>query len=719
MKTLLTTLLLSLIILNLFSQDLNHELDIKIDIENSYIHVEDKISFSEDYLLTQDKLTFTLQKGLELSSPDKKVKTEVIKEYNSDDSAISITEYKVYLRNNNIPKEIRLVYEGEISDDIEAGAAEYARGFSETSGTISEKGIYLAGSSFWIPGFNEAELASFNMNVEIDSGWTILSQGTRTIDRMNKDKHIISYESPEPMDEIYLVGGKWTEYSQSNGRVLFQAFLRSPDGKLAMKYLGATQGYLAMYEKMIGPYPFTKFALVENFWETGYGMPSFTLLGPKVIRFPWILHSSYPHELLHNYWGNSVYVDYETGNWCEGITVYMADHLLKEQLGQGAEYRQATLQKYTDYVNPQNDFPVSEFLSRNNSAEEAIGYGKAMMINNMLRYYYGDKTFLKAYSKFYNDYKFKKAGFNDIKHCFEEITGDDLSSFFNQWIEKAGAPSLSLSNVEVTTGDEAYELTFRLSQIQKEETFELKIPVYIYLEGSETVKTVSINMNNREKDYSLKFREKPVRLEIDPTFQIFRRLDRNEVPTTLTQLFGASDALLILPSESPYINEYKAMAEIWKATQEAQDKNLKIVKDSEIGAIPADITTWVLGFENIFAEASQIPEKYFNKLSNEEQASATKLKKEGSLVYAIQNPENQELSLGFMASNNSEAIAGLTMKLLHYGKYSYLGFEGKEPVNILKGIFPALGSPLNYAIPYDGIIIPVSAKITARKALTE
>ena len=70
-----------------------------------------------------------------------------------------------------------------------------------------------------------------------------------------------------------------------------------------------------MYRQLIGPYPYGKFALVENFWETGYGMASFTLLGPQVIRFPFILNSSYPHEILHNWWGNSVFVDYASGNW--------------------------------------------------------------------------------------------------------------------------------------------------------------------------------------------------------------------------------------------------------------------------------------------------------------------------------------------------------------------------------------------------------------------
>jgi len=61
----------------------------------------------------------------------------------------------------------------------------------------------------------------------------------------------------------------------------------------------------------------------------------------------------------------------------------------------------------------------------------------------------------------------------------------------------------------------------------------------------------------------------------------------------------------------------------------------------------------------------------------------------------------------------------LGRKLPHYGKYSYLGFEGKEPENRLKGTFPALGSPLHYSIPYKGVTTAVSAKIIPRKALIE
>ena len=177
--------------------------------------------------------------------------------------------------------------------------------------------------------------------------------------------------------------------------------LREPDAALARKYLDTTHQYIALYDALIGPYPFKKFAMVENFWETGYGMPSFTLLGSRVIRFPFILSSSYPHEILHNWWGNSVYVDYDSGNWAEGLTSYLADHLIKEQRGGGSEYRRNTLQKYTDYVSRQGDFPLTAFRSRHSARTEAVGYGKTLMLFHMLRRQLGDAAFEQGLQAFY------------------------------------------------------------------------------------------------------------------------------------------------------------------------------------------------------------------------------------------------------------------------------------------------------------------------------
>lgn len=719
MKKLFYILILIYLPTSILAQNIHHNLRVKISILDHYIEVYDEISFPREYLDSHHDLSFSLNENLSVEITKGKGSIKEIASSKDVEARVQQKKYQLKIPGREKLGVINIKYTGKIYDQIEEGSAEYARGFSETSGIIFEDGIYLAGATHWIPDFNGSELVTFNMETTTDKEWLFVSQGKRTLNAEENGQRTTRYESPEPMDEIYLIGGKWTEYNTQSDHVLFQAFLRTPDEKLANKYLGATQGYLSMYEEMIGPYPFTKFALVENFWETGYGMPSFTLLGPKVIRFPWILYSSYPHELLHNYWGNSVYVNYSGGNWCEGITAYMADHLLKEQQGQGAEYRQNTLQKYSDYVNAENDFPLSDFISRNNSAEEAIGYGKCLMINNMLRVSYGDKVFLNAYSKFFQDFKFKKASFDDIRSCFEEVTGENLKPFFQQWVDRKGAPSILLSNVQVVERESRYILSFYLNQVQDEEVFRVDIPVVIYFENSEAIEAKSVNLQGESQRYQFTFEKKPVRIEVDPEFQIFRRLDRREVPTSLTQLFGSKEAIIILPSESPFLEGYTSLANTWKATQEVQGKKLELILDNTLQELPKDKSIWIFGYENRFSGKAKIPTDYFDALDSDAQSQAKNLLGEGSMVYAIQNPENTFFTLGFLGSKQMEALAGLGRKLPHYGKYSYLGFEGNEPENKLKGIFPALGSPLNYAIPYNGQTFPVSTKLKPRKALAE
>jgi len=701
-----------------FAQTIHHNLTVDVNIQSNTIDVIDTIWLPQGINNSEESI-FYLNNNLKLKSLDNEI--EII-DFDTEDvdssRAVTLKKYSFkYPETENKFVIIPIQYNGIIKHEIVEGAAEYARGFSETSGIVFEKGVYLAGSSYWIPSFEISEMSSFELTVNIDKDWNVVSQGKRVKNELVDSRMMIKYVSAIPMDEIYLIAAKWTEYSQQHENVLVQAFLRTPDEELAKQYLNVTADYIRLYQDLIGDYPYAKFALVENFWETGYGMPSFTLLGEKVIRFPWILHSSYPHELLHNYWGNGVFVDYETGNWCEGITVYMADHLIQEKQGLAVEYRRNNLQKYTDYVNKENDFPVSEFKSRHNSAEEAVGYGKSMMFNEMLRYRVGDENFKKSYARFYNNNKFTKASFGDIRKSFEEVTGENLYEFFEQWLSRKGAPTLELSDVSVIEETGKFTARFKLSQIQNEDVFDLLIPVASYLEGETDVNVEDINFNKREEYFTLTFDKRPLKIEIDPQFNVFRRLARKEVPTSFSQMMGSSNGIIILPKKSENLKEYEDLANLWAQTQQAQGKILEIVYDSEIESLPDDKTAWILGFENSFAETVQISKEYNEYFSADVIAKIKTARESGSLVYTISNPNNEELTLGFLATNNPGAIKNLARKIMHYGKYGYLAFEGDDATNTLSGTFPIIDSPLVRRFTYDGETPEITAKIKVRKAL--
>jgi len=438
---------------------IHHEINANVQPSASFVEVTDEITIPESIL--NQELIFSLHNALTVSIETPGLDIEKIKEgVNAEDigmdreetessEGLQLNEYRIIFPENHTGNlNVSLKYNGKIESPIEQSEENYARGFSESPGIIAEIGVYLAGSTYWIPHFND-ELITFNLTSSTPTGWKTVSQGTRTKSEAIDGQHVDLWESPEPMEEVFLISAEFTEYDYTVGAVTAMAFLRTPDETLANKYLETTAQYLEMYRQLVGPYPFTKFALIENFWETGYGMPSFTLLGEKIIRFPFILHSSYPHELLHNWWGNSVYVDFDKGNWCEGLTAYMADHLIKEQRGQGVGYRRSTLQKFTAYVNPENDFSLTEFRSRYDAPSEAIGYGKCLMMWNMLRQDLGDEEFIKGFQNFNRTNKFKVAAFSDIQKSFEETTEKDLSEFFTQWTTRTGAPELQLNNVSV------------------------------------------------------------------------------------------------------------------------------------------------------------------------------------------------------------------------------------------------------------------------------
>ena len=587
-----------------------------------------------------------------------------------------------------------LGYGGRIHHPLETYGKEVARGFRQTPGTISEEGVFLSGSSFWYPRF-DAEWVSFDLQVELPLDWDAVSQGDRVHHIREKDVTKVRWESLVPQDEIFILAARFTEYSRSTGRVKAMVFLRSPDEPLAGKYLEATDQYIKMYENLIGLYPYGKFALVENFWETGLGMPSFTLLGQKVIRFPFIIHSSYPHEILHNWWGNSVFPDYEKGNWSEGLTAYLSDHLIQEQRNNAANYRQTSLQKYTDYVSEGKDFPLEKFSSRHDSLTESVGYGKSLMFFHMLRLHLGDEVFRRGLQDFYRENRFRRASFDDIRSSLEQVSKKDLGIEFNQWVNRTGAPALRVDRVKVEKDGNGYLLTARFEQTQSG-VYSLRVPYAVTLKGvNDTFQGLAV-MKEKKQELKIRLPSRPLRLDIDPQFDLFRKLGRREIPPALTQAFGAKKVLIILPSASS-VTLQKAYRELGRSWSRSGPAKVDMKLDTEVKELPADRALVLFGWENRFLdEFTAALSEYDVSIGRKSlRLRESHIPRENhSVVLTARHPENIELAFTWVATDRVEAIPGLSRKLPHYHKYSYLGFKGDEPTNIVKGRWPVLDSSM-------------------------
>lgn len=671
---------------------LRHDLKVTLYPTEHRLVAEDSITLPDHY---PSEVHFLLHKGLNPTSPTQGVR--IIREHEKK-GAVPIESFKVTLTPG--AKRFVIRYAGTVHHPLASHDKEYARGFRDTPGIISDEGVYLEGSSLWYPIIDEGFI-TFHLDVTLPPGWDAVSQGARTLHSKEKGSVSVRWESPEPQEEIYLVAARFSEYTQTTGRIPAMVFLRTPDRDLANKYLEATARYIAMYEKLIGPYPYAKFALIENFWETGFGMPSFTLLGPKIIRFPFIITSSYPHEILHTWWGNSVFPDYRKGNWSEGLTAYLSDHLIKEQQGNGVEYRQTTLQKYADYVQNERDFPLTGFRSRHSSSSEAVGYGKSLMLFHMLRRELGDATFAKGLQDFYREQKFKIASFDDLQKSFERVSGKNLGKEFDQWLTRTGAPKLKLVKADAQAKGNEYLLSIRVEQTQKGDVYRLHIPLAVTMEGQDRAYQTVVRMDRKQLDITLSLPSRPLRIDVDPEFDIFRRLDIDEIPPAITQALGAKSILVILPSSAP-APLLEAYRDIAKALAGSGPDTSEVKLDKEIKNLPSDRAIAILGWENRFADKAITSLSRYGVIRHQKGIRIEKtdiLFDNHAVVLASRNPGNKNAAMLFIASDRADALPGLGRKLPHYHKYSYLGFEGDEPANIAKGRWPVLDSPMTLFLP--------------------
>ncbi len=663
---------------------LHHDLQVELDPAGQTLHVIDRITLTSDV-----EIQFVLHAGLQPRVTS--TGAELIAAGRVD-NGIELETYRLKLAAGT--RMVTLEYGGRIAHEFQSLVESPGRRRQLLAGTISTDGVFLDGGVAWYPLIAD-RLVTFDLQVTMPKDWLVVSQGRGPETNRLADKSVVTWRCPHPQDDIYLVAGRFHFYADEAGGTQAQVFLRQPDAELAQRYLEATHQYLGMYRALIGDYPYSKFALVENFWQTGYGMPSFTLLGSRVIRLPFILHSSYPHEILHNWWGNGVFIDATEGNWAEGLTAYLADHLIKEQQRQGVAHRRASLQRYASFVRDANDFPLREFRARHSGSSQAIGYDKSMMLFHMLRRKLGDARFIDGLRHFYRTQRFRHAGFADLQQSFEQVSGENLQTFFQQWLQRTGAPRIELKDAGLKSINNGYRIELRLTQAQSEDAFTLEVPVVVYPRDGSGPVTRRLSMTRPTQQFVIDVPTEPLRLDIDPGFDLFRLPDESEVPPTLGQLFGAEQVTLILPGDAPkeLLQGYRNMARQWAAGYPKAD----IVVDAELSELPEKGQVWLLGWSNRFLDrivGSLEPGQFAASGEQLSLAGETLAKQQHSLVLARRIASGRVL--GWVGTLNPAALPGLARKLPHYGKYSYLAFAGNAPSIQHKGQWAVTRSVLKF-----------------------
>ena len=430
---------------------------------------------------------------------------------------------------------------------------------SETAGHIGSEGVYLSGETHWYPDVPGAR-PSYRVRVTTPEGWEAVTQGQqrhKQVSGTSGDRSVTAdWEVTVRTEALTLVANRFVKASRewhppSGDKIEVAAYLFPDDAQLADEYLEASIQYLEAYTKLLGPYPFPKFAVVENFFASGLGMPSFTLLGSGVVKRHYVQPFALGHEIVHSWLGNWVFNDPGTGNWVEGLTTYLANYYYDELTGtaeQAREQRRMMLLGYAVYVRPDTDYPVGRFRRKSDQKDNAIGYQKAAMVFHMLRREIGDEAFWAGVRKLVADYGSSSAAWGDLERVFAETARRDLRWFFAQWVEGAGAPSLSIAEA-VTSGDgvPGGMITLRVRLTLVGAAYRLRLPLAVKVEGG-TVHATMVAMDSADQVFTLSVPARPLSLQVDPDFETFRRLAREQLPPMLNLFVTDQERSMVPPA---------------------------------------------------------------------------------------------------------------------------------------------------------------------------
>jgi hypothetical protein len=303
--------------------------------------------------------------------------------------------------------------------------------------------------------------------------------------------------------------------------------------------LKTTANILRFYTSLIGDFPYSALtgAVIERRLPGGHSPPYLSIIatpGPgSTLRWgndPAAL-PDFPdffaaHELAHQWWGQAVgWKNYHEHWLSEGFAQYFAALWAERSLGRGAF--NAIIRSMQQWSVEESDqgavylgYRIGHFKG-DSRLFRAVIYNKGAMVLHMLRRLVGDEAFFAGLRRYYNTWRFAKAGTDDFRRAVEAESGVDLGRFFEQWIYGDALPQVAFtSRLEPRDGNSEAVLRFE----QTGEVFDFAVTVTFEYADNTTTSTV-VKVTDRVVEARVPVKGRPRRVDANrdqATVGVFR-----------------------------------------------------------------------------------------------------------------------------------------------------------------------------------------------------
>ncbi|WP_289037168.1 M1 family metallopeptidase [uncultured Zobellia sp.] len=218
------------------------------------------------------------------------------------------------------------------------------------------------------------------------------------------------------------------------------------------------------------------------------------------------------HEIAHQWFGNSASENDWNHVWLsEGFATYFA--ILYQESVYGNDKRKEELEldrkQIIDYYQKNPSPIVDPSITDPMKVLSTNTYQKGGWVLNMLRHKLGDEIFWKGIKAYYKAFQNSNAMTVDFRKIMEQASGEDLESFFQQWLFIKGYPELKWD-----WNYNKKNLQINLTQVQKHHIFKFPIEIGVVKDGETVI--YKMDMENARKNLTIKLDYQPDDVVLDP-----------------------------------------------------------------------------------------------------------------------------------------------------------------------------------------------------------
>jgi aminopeptidase N len=522
--------------------------------EHDLLHTKIEISFDWAKKRANGKATLTLRpwfyetdkltldaKNFDIKSVNFEGKTDQLKyNYNGEVLVIELgrkykhtEEYKIAIAYTAKPDE-RNSYGGSAAITSDKGLY-----FINADGSDPEKPrqIWTQGetesNSFWFPTVDKPnERCTQEMYITVEDKYKTLSNGVLVSGKKNADGTRTDYWKMDKPHTPYLFMMAIGEYAVVKDKwrnIDVDYYVEPKYEQYARDIFPFTTEMLEMFSKKLNyEYPWQKYAqvVVRDYVSGAMENTTSVIFGDYVQKNRRELMDDHltnekvvAHEMFHHWFGDLV----TTESWAnltlnEGFANYAEYLWMEHKYGRDAADHHL-MQEHQGYLfsAQEGGHPLIYFGHQNREDMfDAHSYNKGGSVLHMLRNYVGDAAFFAALNRYLKRNEYTDVEVHELRLAFEDVTGQDLNWFFNQWYLGAGHPMLNISYDWNETKKQA-SVTIKQTQEGSKEianVFVLPLTVDIY-DVAGKVRRENIKVDHREQTFTFDCAAKPAMLNVD------------------------------------------------------------------------------------------------------------------------------------------------------------------------------------------------------------